>query len=157
MKIYSNTNVEMAYQNYGSIWLGILRGAKKDIELVFNGIYNLCGTNGKLEYVADSTAIFWTSRKAMEKFFFNRYYHPRYVDENDANDANLRKEAKTFAKEQMDILTCNGHERFFSDKDPTVTQFYSVGKISAENPDYGFKDSVLFNAFKNQESVVDTK
>jgi hypothetical protein len=79
MKVYPTLDVQLSYHNFGSAWLMILRGSTEEIELTFNGLFNLCATNGELEYKdhLQTVATFWSDETNMQKFFFNQFFLPR--------------------------------------------------------------------------------
>ena len=145
MRVYANINVTLTYQNFGSAWLGILRGAKEDIELVFNGLFNFGATNGELHYYDhnETLALFWSSEEDLQRFFYNvRVYSgsTRYL----GKEKNLLA-----AAERMEQLKENCQESFMNFSQKFQPDVYSVGTISAERPDNDFKDHVLTHAFNH--------
>jgi hypothetical protein len=80
MRIYQKVNVTLTYQNCGSVWLIILRGQHEDIEMVYNGLYNFCASNGSLQYhdVDKTVATFWSNKKAIRQFFLQHTFHPLF-------------------------------------------------------------------------------
>ena len=161
MKLHSTLNVELTYQNFGSAWLGVLRGTTEAINQAFNGLYNFCATNGECQFQdhAQCIATFWTDRKAMRRYFFNRYNIQRYVGRDDINNGKLARASMRYAHEQMNLLTGKCHEPYLNfDKQGKDVDLYSCGgKISAERPDTDMKDAILLHAFAIQESAPDTK
>lgn len=143
--LYPGVNVKMTYQNFGSTWLGILRGSTENIESVFNGLYNLGATGGKLSFCDHQQTIanFWTSEQELRKFFYNRKALRIHRD-------TTRQQAQEYAKEQMEALRGNCHECFMDFETSDEIQEYSMGTTKAENPDADFKDTVLANAFKDK-------
>jgi hypothetical protein len=158
MKLYPTVDVDFNYQNFGSAWLGILRGATENIELVFNGLYNLCATNGTHQFQdhLQCVSIFWTDKRAMRRFFFNRYYLPRFTSRFDVNNGKLVRQAMRHAHEQLAILSQDSHETYLR-FNRSMPETYSSGTICAERPDNDMKDAILANAFKEKDTkTVDT-
>jgi hypothetical protein len=151
MKVYPNLDVRLTYQNFGSTWHCILRGSTEEIDLAFNGLYNLGATNGDYQFFdhAKTVATFWSDRKSLRRFFFNQVFMPVCAG-NAPNQGRLIRRAMKEAQRRMAELREDGHE-FFTDYGnqfaPTV---HGVGKVSAERPDSDFKDSVLNHAFANK-------
>ena len=152
MKLHSDLDVNFTYQNFGSAWLGILRGSTENIELAFNSLFNLCATNGSKEYQdhLELIATFWTDKHAMRRYFFNRYYMPRY---NGAKDGKLARAAMRHAWAKLEQLSATSHESYLS-FDRNVAEAFGMGSITAERPDTDFKDAVLDNAFKTKDDSV---
>lgn len=141
MTIYENAPISLTYQNFGTAWLGIMRGNPEFINDTFNGLFNLMATNGKLEKhdVDGALCTFWTSPKAMQRFFFNQYTHPRQ------QSATLHKEGKAFAAQRIAELM--PRQEFFIRYDGVyLPAAHNIGTSCAERPDYDFKDSVLIHA-----------
>ena len=157
MKIYNNVDVNMTYQNCGSTWYGILHGSAENIDLVFNGLYNLMGTNdffadGKKGYeffdTAQTIAVFWTNEKKMRRFFFNQKMAHELLPSKEKI-----AECNQFADAQIEALKLT-HETLLRSKDNTLTDVsseYNMGSVQAERPDNDFKDSVLSHAFSAKE------
>ena len=82
MKLY-NTN--LTFQNFGSSWLIILRGAVEDINQSFNSFFNLNGANGSIDITDNNppVGVFWSNEKAINRYWQNRFLllNPSYNDE----------------------------------------------------------------------------
>lgn len=154
MKLYQNLDVDLTYQNFGSAWLGVLRGATDNIELAFNGLYNFCATNGSLSYQdhVKCVATFWSDRKGMRRFFFNQHYIPRFEDRNHPDNGRLVRQSMRHAQAQMSLL-CASHEPFMDFDNRFAPAVFTCGKITAERPDSDLKDAILSHAFAEKESV----
>lgn len=157
IKVYPKIDVDLTYQNFGSAWLCILRGTTENIESVFNGLYNFCGTNGKEPDYRNSShtcAVFWSDKKSLRRFFFNQYYIPRF-DLNKAWDGKTIREAMTRAKAQIQSLRETAHEFFINFDKVFDVDTHCVGNIKAERPDSDFKDSIMIHAF--QDRMLDNR
>ncbi len=156
MKIYQSVPVTLSYQNFGSAWLGILRGTTEAIESVFNGLYNLRATNGEQEFHDHTKCLstFWTSPRAMRRFFFNRYYLPR--TEGEGREGQLIRAAMRHAHEQLAEMRKH-HEGFMTFETKYGPETFGSGTITAERPDHDMKDAIIFHAYtdKNDEKNVD--
>jgi hypothetical protein len=107
MRLYKNIAVDFTIQNFGTAWLGILRGKTEDIEIVFNGFFNFCATSGKLEYKdhCQTIATFWTNKRKMKRYFYNRQYISQFDPFNRHEAAKTARSARRWAIEQMAIVT----------------------------------------------------
>lgn len=157
MKLYENLYVETAFQNCGSSWLLILCGSEEQIELTYNGLYNLGATNARrfatypctkegLEYVNSekTCALMWTKPEYMYRFFFNRHSLATGAsDEQSKVIASMRMEEFRQVSEQF-------HD--FNKKGPDVV--YSIGKSSAERPDDNYKENAIFYFQKKSGEVT---
>lgn len=156
MKIYQSLNVSLSFQNLGSRWLGILRGDTEGIELTFNGLYNLMGANGSMEYRghSDCLATFWTCRNSMRRFFFNQYFIPKT---DYPVTGKVIRSAMRFTHEQLGELTTH-QERFLSYENKILTDDHACGTITAEKPDHDMRDEILISSFndKTQKNSVDS-
>jgi len=152
MKVYDSTDAVLSYQNFGSAWLGILRGGYDSIKLTCNGLFNLRGMNGKEEYHNEdkSLATFWTSEDGMRRFFYNQHYLPREMGCHDV--AVLKEQAQLFAASKLDELAAHHEEFMVFNSTPQVSAF-SSGTIAAARPDEDFKDAVLAHAFTEKDSA----
>lgn len=150
MKLYTSTQVTFSYQNFGSAWLGILRGPTEEIEHVFNGLYNLCGTHGKLTYPdhLGIVGLFWTDRKMMRRFFFNRYTFP-YRVASFAKQGKFIRKAMRHALAQLKLVS--KHHEEFRRYAPASVIPYCNGSITAERPDTDMKDAIMSHAFSAKE------
>lgn len=101
-KLYQNCDVKFWFQNLGTSWLGKLCGSKSDIELVFNGLYNLKATSGELDYSFDGSATFWTSKKQMSQYFYNRAYLSIDCEDSSILDSLAREQSVQKMKEIME-------------------------------------------------------
>jgi hypothetical protein len=156
MKIYDTLDVQLTYQNFGSAWLGILRGIPDQIRLTCNGLFNLMATNGREEYhnEEETIATFWTSEEQMNQFFYNKHYLPREMGHTDVQA--LKAEARQFANDMVASMEPY-HEEFMTfESNPTPITFGS-GTITAERPDSDMKDAILSHAFteKTSEKSID--
>jgi len=164
--VYPNIDVWLTYQNFGSAWLGILRGPTEQIEQVFNGLFNLRATNGEMNYFDHSktVAVFWTSKPALIRFFRNQYLLVREPDNyKDEVSADLMNEARLHVLIQMSELTDGGHEALMDFADTSFeASEYTLGQISAERPDCDMKDAIISYAYrdrikeKNNQETVDS-
>jgi hypothetical protein len=157
MRVYSNIPVELTYQNFGSTWLCVLRGKSEDIDLVFNGLFNLCASNGDYQFFdhTQTVAVFWSDRKNMLRFFFNQFFGPRCNPEFTSlwkGQGKLVREAMRYAKSKVQDLRDNCHEQFVDFTNTFLPQIHAMGQISAERPDSDFKDAVLTHAFAVDKS-----
>lgn len=158
MKLYPTVDVTFTYQNFGSAWVGILRGSTEQIKLVFNGLFNYCATSGELDFQdhLEMVALFWTDRRAMRRFFFNQYYMPRCMGNRGRGQGKLARMAMRFAWKQLDAMS-SCHEQYLNFANQYMPETYGNGMISAERPDSDMKDAILANAFQEKETakVVD--
>lgn len=157
MKVYPNLDVDLTYQNFGSAWLGILRGATENIELAFNGLFNHCATNGEHQFQDHLQCVssFWSDRRAMRRFFFNQYFMPKVVAER--GNGKLARMAMRYAHTKLAELAATSHEFFMDFSKQYMLEPYSNGCITAERPDSDMKDAILANAFSDRDvsKVVD--
>ena len=65
--------VEVRMQSHGSVCRIYLQGKDFDIESTYNGLYNLRGTDGKLNWISPAHAFIWSTEHRMKCFFFNQY------------------------------------------------------------------------------------
>ena len=159
MRIYPNTNVDLTYQNGGTVWLVILRGAKQDIEQVFNGLWNLGATGGELDWEdfkddnGNDIAVFWSNHKNMYKFFFNLFFF-RNADNYKGIKYGVFPACYEFADSQIELLQSNPVQFRNFNKTKSVLEPYSIGTNIAEKPDEDFKDAVLKQAFDDKRNLV---
>lgn len=159
MKVYPNLDVELTYHNFGSAWLMILRGSTEQIELTFNGLFNLGATNGDREYQdhLETVATFWSDEDSMFEFFFNQFFHPRCsLRIKDEQKDPAYQPAMTYAAAQMEKLRTTGHEFFLDFANRFVPETYSTGQVTAERPDNDMKDAILTNAYKDKNESEQT-
>lgn len=144
-------DVSLNFQNFGSAWLGVLRGIPAHIELVCNGLFNLRGTNGRVEYHSEDKTIatFWTSENAMRRFFYNQHYLPREMGNHELPI--LREESQLFAEAQLAEML-NHHEEFMTLESSAPAVTFGNGTITAERPDNDMKDAILSHAFTEKDS-----
>jgi hypothetical protein len=154
MQIYHTLNVDLTYQNFGSVWLGILRGPTEQIELAFNGLFNMKATSGEMEYQdhLSTLSTFWTSRRRMRRYFFNRYYFDRQLGRK--RQGKIVRAAMRYAHSKLRELSGIGHETFKDFAKDYTLKTYSTGNITAERPDADMKDAILAHAFKEKEDSV---
>lgn len=136
-KLYPQLDVLMSYQNMGSAWLIILRGKKEEIELTFNGLYNLMATNGELRYTSgdEDTGLFWSSPEEIWKFFKNKFdmAHENAAAVDCEAQANIRfAHFKQFSEVFMDFH--NVHK--------DTPDYHDIGATKAENPDADFREAM---------------
>ena len=155
MQLYAALPIWFTYQNFGSAWLGILRGPTESIQEAFNGLYNLAATNGEFEFGdhLETIGVFWTEWRQMRRYFFNRYYMPR-CDGNTKGQGKLARSAMRYALAQLDLLAESCHESYLVFEDKSMPETYGSGMICAERPDSDMKDAILANAFQEKESSV---
>lgn len=145
---YPQVPVVLTYHNFGSCWCCILRGSTENIDLVFNGFYNLCATNGEYQFFdhLKTVAVFWSTRERMRRFFFMQKHAPEVM----VTGRTIRN-AMRYARKQLDALSAHGHEFFINFDRQFAPLEYGSGTITAERPDSDFKDSVLANAFASKD------
>lgn len=150
MKVYNSVDANLTYQNFGSSWLGILRGTSEQIRLTCNGLYNLRATSGRETYHNEerTLATFWTSEKAMRRFFYNQLYLPREMGNHELDS--LRKECDSHAQAQIEALSLENEEFMVFEKNFSPTIFGN-GTIVAERSDHDMKDAILSNAFSEKD------
>lgn len=155
MRLHPELDVTFNYQNFGSTWAGVLRGATENVRLSFNSLFNYCATNGELEFHdhLETVAVFWTSRRAMRRYFFNRYYMPRCMGNRGKGQGRLARMAMRYAWEQLAKMS-QCHEAFFDFSGEDNLQTYGNGTISAERPDSDMKDAILAHAFQEKETIT---
>lgn len=158
MKLHKTLSVDLTIQNFGTAWLGILRGKTEEIELAFNGLFNYRATEGRLDYKdhCQTVATFWTNKKKMRRYFINRYYIPNFDVDCRKSAAKTAWEARRWAIEQMSLVF-NSQEAFINYNKESEPETYSCGIISAEKPDDDFKDKVLAFAFAPKENIATKK
>lgn len=158
MRLYPTLDVDITYQNFGSAWLGILRGSTENIELTFNGLFNLSATNGELDYRdhAKCVATYWTSYKGMRRFFFNQYFHPRCDGKH--GQGKVIRAAMRYAREHLKALRARPEPFLTFDNRFSPSVFVS-GTITAERPDTDMKDAMITHAYadKGTGKSVDTE
>lgn len=154
MKLYETLDVELTYQNFGSVWLGVIRGATAELELAFNGLYNFGATNGALSFEdhAHCIATFWSSKRAMRHYFFYQHYIPRFKGERHEKHGKLVRQSMRLAQQKLAALADN-HEAFRCMRS-FVPDVFLCGKIGAERPDVDMKDAILEHAFNEKPSVA---
>jgi len=150
VKPYDHVDVTLSYQNFGSTWLGVLEGSTVNIQDVFNGIWNLRGTSGELEFFnsLETIGTFWTSRNAMRRFFFNRFYIPRAG--TGSRQGSLIRQAMRYALAKLETLRQDNQTSLLNFEGQINAETYSVGKIKAEQPDADAKDKILEYAFADK-------
>lgn len=161
-RIYSNCPVDISYQNFGSVWLVILRGKEQDIEATFNGFFNFGATNGDLDFHDGEHTIgtFWTKEENLRWAFatirLNHYLLKGRGQKAKGRKGGFWNKALNAAEVMMGRLK-QRHEPFISYSSTGVESF-STGTVRAEKPDYDGKDLILFSAFQNQgESISEPK
>ena len=158
IEIYADYPSRLTYQNFGSAWLIILRGSTESIERTFYGLFNWGATNGEMTFEdhLETVAVFWSERKQMTRYFFNRYYSPR-CNGNAPHQGRLVRQAMRYAWSQLDRMAkeCHEHYRDFSERYSAET--FGSGIVCAEHPDTDMKDAILAHAFEDRSSakVVD--
>lgn len=156
MKVYPTLNVQLSYHNFGSAWLMILKGSTEEIDLAFNGLFNLCATNGSYEFRdhLKTVAVFWSDESSMERFFFNQFFLPRCTTRKKKEKTDgAYPSAVSFATNQMGQLRLC-HEFFLDFNNRFVPDTYTNGKISAERLDTDMKDAILAHAFTDKSSTT---
>jgi hypothetical protein len=157
MKVYDNLDVDMSYQNFGSSWLIVLRGATEQIESAFNGLFNFCATNGQLTYQdhLQTVATFWSSEEAMDNFFFQKCLNQRVLSSVDKGvRGGSAGPADAYAIAQLATLKTTSENFMDFTRDAYMPETYGLGKITAENPDNDMKDAILSHAMKDKSSDV---
>jgi hypothetical protein len=150
MKVYPSLDVDLTYQNFGSTWLCILRGKTEDIDLVFNGLYNLGATNGDYQFFdhAKTVATFWSDRKGLLRFLFNQAFLP--IRCGNKGVGKIVRRCMRQAQKRILELRTTGHEVFLDFENKFELTVHGIGKVTAERPDSDFKDAVMSNAFKDR-------
>lgn len=155
MRIYQSYDVKLTYQNQGSTWLGILRGKSEDIDIVFNGLFNLEATNGDYQFQdhLKTVATFWTNSEHLHRFFFNMRFNPVAFGKTCAKRPEHKHPAyrhcMRFADDRIQELRDTAHEFFCDFQRKIMPDFHSTGQVKAERPDVDFKDSVLIHAHQD--------
>lgn len=151
IRVYPTLDVTLTYQNFGSAWLGILRGPTEQIERAFNGLFNLGGANGEHEFQdhLSMLTLFWTSKKGLRRFFFNRYFLARVTSWR--GNLRLARAAMRFAQAQVSQLRETGHEAYLNFGHRSLPEIYTCGQLTAEKPDVDMKDAILMHAFQHDE------
>jgi hypothetical protein len=149
MKLFSTLDVELRYQNFGSTWVGILRGRTEQIEQAFLSLWNLRATSGELEFYnhSQTVGVFWTDEKSMRRYFFNREYLKCRAQER-----GFIRWCLAQAHVKLDELRGAAHESFMDFSEHFETDDFSVGKVTAEKPDADMKDQILAHAFSDKKS-----
>ena len=141
MKIY---NTEVSYQNFGTSWLIILKGAEKDIEESYNSFYNFCasGIEPNLDWRdgAKTVATFWSNETRMKDYFKNIFEICR---------EGLETETVAFVDKNLAELR-NSPESFWDFRKHYMPDVHETGTIKAERPDNDFKDLVILNGLTNE-------
>ena len=162
MRPYEKINVEMSYQSFGKTMLVILRGEEKDIELVYNGIYNFGGcANKEVDYTTHTrdVACFFSTRENMHKFFFNKAFHKHVDNWPKKKHGEKSRGIWPFCMEQADKDMTELEKSQVTFYDPTsvskYAHLYSLGdRVSAERPDDNFEDSILKSVFFCENSDI---
>lgn len=108
MKLYSSINATLHVQSFGSAFLMVVKGEEKEIEKLFNALYNFGAmaprsNRNKQDFTAEpfeikytnhthTCAVFWSSPKQMLNFFRNQFFF-RHADEFANRRANGWKRA----------------------------------------------------------------
>lgn len=160
IQLHPSLCVMFTYQNFGSAWLGILRGVMPTmINRTFDSLFNLRGANGELEFenACETIATFWTNRRSMRRYFFNRYFLPRCSGKK--GQGRVIRSAMRYARAKLDDIKAHQETFIEYEKAPNydVTPFVS-GRISAERPDADMKDAILAHAFADKSGAksIDT-
>lgn len=145
MKLYHDLDVELTHHNFGTSWVGILRGSEENIETVFNGLFNHGATNGSHEFQdhAKTVSVFWTSEQAMLTFFFNRANFDDGLPEPYAH----KRAAEMLAK-----FKANDSEFFLDFSKKFLLECHALGTLRAERPDTDLKDAIITHAYQPLES-----
>jgi hypothetical protein len=148
MKIYKTLKAELSYQNCGSVWLMVIRGPQKDIELLFNCLFNNGATNGQLDFTTGckTVAKFWSSEAKMWQYFYNRHFS---LPTNGSGASN-------YADRMVQQL--RGYHVNFLDFHRTLVMVdgMCIGVASAEKPDNNIADS-FFESKHKESLIVSTK
>lgn len=155
MKVIPTLDVDLTYQNFGSAWLGILRGSTDNIELAFNSLFNHCATSGEHQFQdhLQCVSLFWSDRRAMRRYFFNQYFMPRYLGHLGKGQGRLARMAMRHALAKLNELATTSHEFFMDFSNRYMPETYGNGCISAERPDSDMKDAILANAFFDKDTT----
>lgn len=148
MKLFNCLDVDLSFQNFGSTWVGILRGNTEDIESAFLSLWNLRATGGELEWYDHSkqVAIFWTDKKSMRRYFFNRNWLQSLE-----RSRQFLYTCLIYAHESLSTLQ-GCHEMFVKFDMGGEPDAYMVGVMKAERPDTDFKTAVLNHAFSDKRA-----
>lgn len=157
MKIYNNINATFTMQDYGSAWLIIMRGTQQEIEWLFNGFFNhgAVDTSEIKWNDLDDTALFWTNKEKMGKFFWNLALH-RKLNQGHADNKSTSNAAYLIGESMLKDLYNNHREsrNMYHYGSENYYQ-YNIGKISAESPDLDMKDAIINHAYaEKEESLV---
>jgi hypothetical protein len=145
MKIYPKLDVETSFQNCGSWWLIILSGPEEQIELTFNGLFNLGASNAAnaLEYTdhTRTKAVFWSTPEYMFKFFYESYLLRH-------GQASLTNQAQLYANTEIEKLkACS--VPFFNFNRTCYVDTFDQGTCTAERPDDNYREQATLRAHAN--------
>lgn len=133
----------------------ILKGNTEEIDLAFNGLFNLGATNGSYEFRdhLQTVAVFWSDETSMQRFFFNQCFLPRCTTRKKKEKTDgAYPLATSFSNSQMaQLRQC--HEFFLDFNNRFVPDTYTNGKISAERLDTDMKDAILNHAYADKQST----
>jgi hypothetical protein len=126
----------------------VLNGKEEEIELAFNGLFNLCATSGQLRYTdhTRTCATFWSKEKSMKRFFFNS----DYLKHDSKPHANAHADAMMLELTSQSI-------QFFDFSKEAQNDGFNMGTNKAERPDLDFKDSVINHSFLDKTSTKDVE
>ena len=141
--------VKMTYQNCGSNWIIFLEGDNQlEITQQYYSLWNWNATSGELDWMKENLAKIWTTKARLLRYFQNVFLNELIdtrVSEFKGKKGGAWDVAKGMAEEKL-----KGLERV---TEPLVfarsLEPYSIGKISAENPDESLQDFFLRRAFEN--------
>lgn len=69
-------NISLTYQGRGQQLLGICTGARPNLELQFNSLFNRGALNGEPQWFSETMFEFWTSKTKMLAYFKSRLWGP---------------------------------------------------------------------------------
>jgi hypothetical protein len=161
MKIY-NTNVNL--QNFGTAFLVIIRGKLQDVKETFNSFYNWGATSGQLdlsENAVEATGIFWTNDANLRRYWTNRFslanpqiedkviYGVELTSKFNGDFTFTYQPAIDYVNTQMEEFR-KSSEKFMTFDKSYLQGEYKMGTISAEKPDWSFKDATQVYISKKQ-------
>lgn len=130
----------------------ILSGPEEQIELTFNGLFNLGASNASnaLEYTdhTRTKAVFWSTPEYMFKFFYESFLLRH-------GQASLTNQAQQYANGEIEKLkACS--VPFFNFNRTCFVDSFDIGTRSAERPDYNYREQATLNAHaKAGERTID--
>jgi len=149
-------NISLTYQGRGQQLLGICTGARENLELQFNSLFNRGALNGEPQWFSETMFEFWTSKAKMLAYFKSRLWGP-VKDKYEARfaqgrtSANSRKAYRAQLTEAVDARIAKiaawqmkrflasvvvGQRKFNAKRIAAIEpDAYGMGTMTAERPD----------------------